>query len=119
MATPRRDRGRVSPPLADGAPSPWAAALPLPYLCTRTNRLTTSGDAEERQRTRGPWTDWMVFGGAGHTAARTPSRTPGLVLVLVFVVLVWLVVHVVRPPEDASRKGNKGACLPKSVFSKA
>ena len=42
-----------------------------------------------------------------------------LVLVLVFVVLVWLVVHVVRPPGDASRKGNKGVCSPKSVFSKA
>ena len=63
MAAPRRDRNRAPVPLADGAP-PRVAALTV-YANVDADRLTTSRDAEERRRTRGPWTDGMVFGPAG------------------------------------------------------
>ena len=46
------------------------------YAHVDADRLTTSRDAEERRRTRGPWMDGMVFGAAGHTAAR-PRRKGG------------------------------------------
>jgi len=41
----------------------------LVYAHVDADRLTNSMDAEERRRTRGPWTDGIVFGAAGHTAA--------------------------------------------------
>ena len=46
------------------------------YAHVDADRLTTSRDAEERRRMRGPWTDGMVFGAAGHTAAG-PRRKGG------------------------------------------
>ena len=53
-------------------------ALPV-CPCVYADRLMTAGDAAERRRTRGPWTDRMVFGGAGHTAAG-PRRQGGRVI---------------------------------------
>ena len=51
---------------------PGLTCVPVLYA----DRLMTAGDAAEWRRTRGPWTDRMVFGGAGHTAAG-PRRQGG------------------------------------------
>ena len=89
MAAPWRDRDRAPPPPA----LHLARALTGPYVYAHVDadRLTTSGDAEERRRTRGPWTDGMVFGAAGHTAAG-PRRKGGRGRVICcFDTLIWVV----------------------------
>ena len=65
-------------PLADGAPHLCTAAPPGSYLCVRARavRLTTAGDAAERRRTSGPWTDGMRLGGAEHCRRADDAGTP-------------------------------------------
>ena len=84
-AAPQWDRGGATPPRADGATRScgWRV-LPVPCLTCESvdaDGLTTFGDTAERRRTRGPWTDGMVFGGDGHKAAE-PRVCSVLFLVL-------------------------------------
>ena len=88
------------------------------YAHVDADRLTTSRDAEERRRTRGPWTDGMVFSGAGHTAAG-PRRQGGQVICC-FYLLFWLEFWLAGLQLTLSiYGGDAGASFSKITFLRA